>query len=99
MSLTKNSRQNGFSIVEAVIVVGVLALVVFIGWRAYEANQAKEDMNAQTAAPLVTNPNGSQSELPQVAKKEDLQAAAAFLNDASIDKDLDTSEIDAVLSE
>ena len=83
--MRKLRHEGGFSPVEAILIVAVLGLFGFIGWRVYQANQTKE------ADPVVSS--------PAIEKAEDLDETVDELNSQDIDAELDTSEIDSALEE
>lgn len=80
------SRQDGFTLIEGLIIVAVVALLAFAGWRLYEA---RVDEQADVAT----------EEYPAVESQEDLGEAENFLMDTDIDDELDTSELDKAISE
>jgi predicted negative regulator of RcsB-dependent stress response len=84
--MNKQIKQAGFSAVEFILVIAVLGLLGFIGWRVYDANKPVENDTTQTEV----------SDEP-IEKAEDLEAEADALNNQNIDEELDTSEIDAAL--
>ncbi len=81
-----HKNQNGFSIFESLLIVAVLALFGFIGWRVYQANKSVESTDTTT------------SQKP-IEKAEDLDRTVDELNSQDIDKELDTSELDSALEE
>ena len=84
-------KQSGFSVVEVIIVVAVLALIGFLGWRL---------MTGQSESTKTSsNDNTQQTEAPAVKSKDDLKDAEEYLSNKDIDNTLDTSEIDAALTE
>lgn len=80
------SRQDGFTLIEGLIVVAVVALLAFAGWRLYEA-RVSEQTDVAT------------EEYPAVESQEDLSEVESFLMETDIDEELDTSELDQVISE
>lgn len=83
-------NQQGFSIVEAVLILVVIGILGFIGWRVYDANKAEDTTNTTTQTESTDTP---------IEEAEDLDAAAAELNNEDIDAQLDTSELDEALTE
>lgn len=79
------SNQAGFSVLGVVLVLAVLGLFGFIGWRVYEANK-----------PVDSSPESSNQ---AIEKAEDLDDTVDELNNQDIDAALDTSEIDSALEE
>lgn len=88
---TKNS-QSGFSLIEGILIIALVALVGFLGWIFYQ--------NTQQPAPQTdTKTSQENSSVPAVNNSSDLKAAEEHTQGTDIDKQLDTSEIDAALSE
>ena len=83
--MSKLTRQAGFGVVEIILVLAVLGLIGFVGWRLYDQNKA-DTMTEQT----------NSSDTP-IEKAEDLDAEVDELNSQDIDESLDTTEIDAAL--
>jgi hypothetical protein len=79
-------KQAGFGVVEFILVVAVLSLAGFIGWRVYDQNKPVDSDTTQTES----------SDTP-IERAEDLDAEVDALNDQDIDEELDTSEIDSTL--
>lgn len=77
-------NQEGFSLLEVIAVVAVVALVAFAGWRLYEA---RDDQDGEVS-----------DNYPTIESQDDLGEAAGFLMEVDIDSDLDTSELDEVIS-
>ena len=84
--MNKIIRQAGFSAVEVILVVAVLALAGFIGWRVYEQNKSVDSESSTQEA----------SDKP-IEKAEDLDAEVEELNGQDIDEQPNTSEIDAAI--
>ncbi|MGH7158248.1 MAG: hypothetical protein ACREGD_04250 [Candidatus Saccharimonadales bacterium] len=82
------TNQRGFTAVEGVIIVVVLVLLGLVGWFVYDRMQKDKSSEMTTS-----------EQVPQVEKAEDLKAVEDFLNDANVDKQLDTSEINSALNE
>jgi prepilin-type N-terminal cleavage/methylation domain-containing protein len=85
-----NNSQSGFTIIEVVLVVVVLAIIGFLGWRF---------LSSQVTTDKTNDESSQQQEPPIVKSSDDLKSAEDFLNDTEIENTLDTSEIDAALSE
>jgi prepilin-type N-terminal cleavage/methylation domain-containing protein len=85
------SHQRGFSVVEIIIVVVVLGLIGFIGWRLYDSTKNKSTDMTQT--------DETSLRAPEVKNNEDLQKAEDFVNNIDLDTTLNTSEIDSSLSQ
>lgn len=85
------SNQKGFSAAGLVLLLVVLALIAFAGWRVFSSQQSN------TAQPAG---NGeTQTAIPEVKSKQDLKRSEEFLNATDIDSELDTSELDEALNE
>jgi predicted negative regulator of RcsB-dependent stress response len=94
MSRTANKlNQKGFSAVEAILLVLVVALLVFVGWRYWDSQQVDEQPESATIE------QQDQNEPPEINSQEDLQESEDFLLEQDIDGELDTSEIDEALEE
>lgn len=85
------TSQKGFSLIEIVLVVAVLAIIGFLGWRMMSAQQGATDTNSSKT--------DTEEKAPVVNDDSDLKEAEDFLNDKDIDNTLNTDEIDAALSE
>lgn len=83
----KSNLQHGFSAAMVVLALAALGLVGYIGWRVYEMNKPV-DSDSST----VTGNDAIDS-------AEDLDEANDELNSQDIDAELETSDIDATLSE
>lgn len=98
MSLSKKS--SGFSAVEIVLVVAVVALLGFIGWRFYAIQQANSDQGSSQ----TTTTQGAAAETggedvpaaPQINSTEDLNKAEQALDSTSTSSD--GSELDSELN-
>lgn len=85
-------NQKGFSIVEVVLVIIVLAILVLVGWLFYKNTNQMNKSTDQTT-------QQSKNEVPEVKNTEDLKKTEDYLKQSDIDKQLDTSEIDSALNE
>lgn len=84
----KNNLQRGFTAFEAIIIVVVLLIIGFVGWKLYDNNQKKKaEDSSQVAEP------------PEIKNADDLETTESYLNQVDINKALNTSEIDAALNE
>ena len=82
-----SSRQQGFTIVEVILVIVVVGVLAFAGWRFLDARHAAQ----QTADTSTTE------QVPEVNDTEDLDEAESYLQETDIDAELDTSELDEVM--
>ena len=87
------TRKNalGFSAVEIVLVVLVVVVLGLLGWKFNEAYTNKDASE--------TSQTTTQEEVPEVSSKEDVKKAEDYLSDVDLEGDLDTSELDAALTE
>ncbi len=83
----KQNLQAGFGAVMVLLVLVALGLVGFIGWRVYEMNKPVDSES--------TTVTGNDA----IDSAEDLDDAKDEVNSQDIDAELDTSDIDATLSE
>jgi prepilin-type N-terminal cleavage/methylation domain-containing protein len=81
------SNKKGFSIVEVLIVVAVLAIIGLLGWTYYGKFFGGETSSQEAATASV----------PQVETSNDLQKTIDAVNAIDVDKNVDTSDITAVL--
>lgn len=81
--------QAGMGVVEVILVLSVLGLAGFIGWRVYEANKSEPVSSSQNQT--------SEDNVPAIQRAEDLDTAVDTLNSQDIDGQLDTSEMDEAL--
>lgn len=89
-----NLRNKGFSLVEALLIVAVIGIIAFVGWRVWDASQS-----ADTGSDVQTSEQTTAENAPAVESSEDLGEAEEFLNNTNVDEELDTSELDGVLNE
>ncbi len=86
-----NRNQKGFAALEIIIVVVVVGILGFAGWLVYDRQKSNND----TTDTVQTTESTDQ----EVKSAEDLKKVEDQLNQSDIDKELDTTEIDAALSE
>lgn len=86
-----SKNQKGAGPVEIILILVAIGALAFVGWYVYKAGQSGS----------LKDDNGtSQSDnLPQVNKTSDLKETENYLNSSDVDKQLDTSELDATLSQ
>jgi hypothetical protein len=53
-------KQNGFGVVEVILILVVIGIIGFTGWRVYEANKEVENLSSETKT--STTSNGSSSD-------------------------------------
>jgi hypothetical protein len=85
--LNQNAAPNEHRYLPVLIVVLLILLMGVFGWW-YLKDQPSSPSTADTTSKAV----------PEVNTANDLNTAGSFLSDSQIDNDLDTSEIDEVLS-
>ncbi len=85
-------RNNGFSIVEGVVIVAIVAVIGALGWVFYN-NFVAGDGSTSTSDSAVT----TDKSMPAVETSSDLQKAEEAINAINIDTSVDTSAIDAAL--
>jgi len=85
-------KQSGFGMVGLLIVLVMVTLVIFAGWKVYESNSNKDDIDSNSLQRTDSNNE-------PIRNQEDLNKASEDLNGQDIDAELDTGEIDAALAE
>jgi hypothetical protein len=81
-------NQRGFSAVEAILILVIVGALGFIGWRVYDMQADKSNDSSQA----------SDNDRP-LDSVDDLDSEADELNSQDIDQELETSDLDASLSE
>lgn len=89
-------NRSGFTFVEIIVAVVILAAVGFAGYRVYDASQSSEETDESTTNTQVEE---NTNQAPEVNEASDLNEAEAFINEVEIDEELDTSELDNALTE
>ena len=90
--MKKNNSSKGFSIVEVALVFVVVAIISLLGWTFLNKQSTNDTPNTD----IINNPI-VEDKLPEVNSNEDLQSAEDALNAIDIDKEIDTSDIEASL--
>lgn len=85
------SNRKGFTIVEVLLVVAVLAIIGLLGWTYYNKFFGS-DTNSQGSSETTSSVT-----MPEVQSSSDLQKAADAVNAIDVDASVDTSDMDAVL--
>jgi prepilin-type N-terminal cleavage/methylation domain-containing protein len=87
-----NKNDKGFSLVEALLVIAVLAIIGLLGWNFFNRQAANNTSKTSTS-----NNSTVEATLPAVNSKEDLKTAEDAINAIDIDGAINTSDIDASL--
>ncbi|HTH72730.1 MAG TPA: prepilin-type N-terminal cleavage/methylation domain-containing protein [Candidatus Pristimantibacillus sp.] len=88
-------RQRGFSVVEVVIAVVVVAAIATTGYLAY--GRMKDASKAPTASDQVQK--GTTPSAPAVSSAKDLDTSSKTLDDTNVDATTaDTADLDAELN-
>lgn len=86
-------RERGFTVVEGLLVLLLVAAIVAAGWFVFNRMKDKEDKDA------TTNTSQSASDASEVNDTEDLDAVNKTLDDTNLDaSSTDSSELDTELS-
>lgn len=86
-------RERGFTVVEGLLVLLLVAAIVAAGWFVFNRMKDKEDKGA------TTNTSQSASDASEVNDTEDLDAVNKTLDDTNLDaSSTDSSELDTELS-
>lgn len=96
MNFRKN--QSGFSVVELVIILAIVSAIAFVGYTVYnrqQDNKAVDGGDSSTSQSAVANDVPS---APEVKSASDLDKASATLDNANLDDDNDSSQLDSELS-
>lgn len=94
-------NQKGFSIIELVIVVGIVAAIGLIGYKIHNATSSKASNVAETSATSVAKESTTAVTIPQIDNKSDLDSASKSLDesDAAGDNQHDSALLDSHESE
>jgi len=76
-----NRRQYGFTALEALLILIIVGLVAFIGYKVYNTKQAT-DKSANSAASVIENTPVAESNIPSsINTTDDLTKAEKVLDD------------------
>ena len=84
-------RNQGFAIVELVLILVIVGIIAFVAWRVIEANG--DVQNAQNQVPQTTT-SPQEASAPPVNSASDLTRLEDELNNQKIDDDT-SSDLDA----
>lgn len=76
-----NNKSTGFSLVEILLVVAVVALLGFIGFRVWDANSGQNNRPAAT----TTQEDGSRDDAPVINDASDLDKANRALDETDVE--------------
>lgn len=95
----RNKNSSGFSAVEIVLVVAVVALLGFIGWRFYTIqrdNAADGTSQSSTAPAQNSTKSNAVPAAPEIKSTQDLDTAEKTLDGTNTDSD--SSQLDSETS-
>lgn len=95
MKISKN--QLGFSAVEIVLVLAIVGLFGFVGYKVYSQQQTKTADNSSQNVEQSATANDVPS-APQIKTTDDLTKAEKTLDSTSVDGSNDSSQLDNELS-
>lgn len=102
MSRLATWKNKGFSAIEAVIIVVVLALVGGLGYVWYSNSNANEKEQASNDAAQSTEIPSANTEVPSAPKidsLDDLDKAEQLLNQSDVDSQDDLSRLNGYIGE
>ena len=82
-------RQNGFAIIEVLLIIVILCIIAFVAWRVIEA---QGDIDSQHPADSTVIDN-KDTQVPEAKNAEDLDSLDKQMDDAGID-DATLNELD-----
>ena len=88
----KRVGQKGFALFEAIVIVGVVAIVALAGWNIYRLNQ-KDSSSAPASQTVKVVPLA-----PDITNVGDLDKATQTLDQTQIDTVSDTAQLDKDLA-
>lgn len=91
LKMSRNN-QRGIAHLGILLLVVVVAAIGLVGWKVYEKQQTAN-------APATSQTETEASDVPQVNSASDLKEAEDYVRNTDVDGQLDTTEIDAALSE
>lgn len=78
-------KQNGFTIVEGVIIVVVIAIAGVVGYVAWNKFAAKDDNTASVSTKTTSTKTSEEQEATPIKSSADLDKATSTLNSTSLD--------------
>ncbi len=92
-------KQAGFSVVEALIIFVVIGALVFVGYTVYKKQQADKQTNTSQSSSSQEATAHDVKSAPTITTADDLDTAQKTLDDASLDSDPDSTQLNKELSE
>ncbi len=90
-------KQQGFTVIEAVIVIAVVAILAVGGWFIYDRNKDKDNGTSKTTTSTeVASDKEISDEVPEVKNASDLKTLDTQLNDANLG-DTNVSDLNSQL--
>lgn len=98
-----HTNQSGFSIVEVLIVVAVVAVLSFVGYTVYDRQQVKTTDSESNTTQQITDQSSSATDVksaPTINSTEDLDKAEAILDqtDPGGSNNVDANQLDSETS-
>lgn len=90
-------RNNGFSLVEGVLIVAIVAVIGALGWVFYTNYMTSDDTTSSSTTVKSDDATLVDESMPAVESSDDLQKAETAINAIDIESSVDTSTIDTVL--
>ena len=91
----KRVGQKGFALFEAIVIVGVVAIVALAGWNIYRLQQNNGSVSTQRTSNASLQPIAT---APAISSTKDLDIAAQTLDQTQIDSSADTAQLDKDLA-
>lgn len=92
-----HKQQQGFTIVEIVIVIAIVVILAVGGWLVYDRNVNKSsDTSKTTTSTEVATDKEISDEVPEIKNASDLKKLDTQLNDASLG-DTNVSDLNSQL--
>lgn len=85
-------RSNGFSTIEAMLVVAVFVIIGLVGYNLYSMQQARQQQTATLQHQAAEAP-------ATINSQADIEASATALDETVIDNEADTSALEQDISQ